>query len=202
MHQLLERHDQLTLNQWMIVATANLGDMLDFFLIGYGLAFIVDPRHLTFGQSAIVLVSSGLGAVPGAFFWGWTGAQHDHPTTSGGGMASAAAGERHGVRLRRRQPGQDPRAARARADRRLIQLGQPAGNRRSDLSRFPLSHVLVRARRLRILAVAPETKGRSTEEIDKALRRVRDPYGHLNARGAAMGSAEALRRTKGGVDGC
>jgi MFS transporter, putative metabolite:H+ symporter len=76
MHQLLERQDRLTLNQWKIIATANLGDMLDFFdffLIGYVLAFIVGPWHLTFGQSAIVLVSSGFGAVPGAFFWGWMG---------------------------------------------------------------------------------------------------------------------------------
>ena len=76
MHQLLERQDRLTLNQWKIIATANLGDMLDFFdffLIGYVLAFIVGPWHLTFCQSAIVLVSSGLGAVPGAFFWGWMG---------------------------------------------------------------------------------------------------------------------------------
>jgi len=76
MHQLLERQDRLTVNQWKIIATANLGDMLDFFdffLIGYVLAFIVGPWHLTFGQSAIVLVSSGLGAVPGAFFWGWMG---------------------------------------------------------------------------------------------------------------------------------
>jgi putative MFS transporter len=76
MHHLLERQQRLTTNQWKIIATANLGDMLDFFdffLIGYVLAFIVGPWHLTFGQSAIVLVSSGLGAVPGAFFWGWMG---------------------------------------------------------------------------------------------------------------------------------
>jgi putative MFS transporter len=48
-------------------------DFFDFFLIGYVLAFIVGPWHLTFGQSAMVLVASGLGAVPGAFFWGWMG---------------------------------------------------------------------------------------------------------------------------------
>lgn len=74
MYELLERQKRLTTNQWKIIATANLGDMLDFFdffLIGYVLAFIVGPWHLTFGQSAMVLVSSGLGAVPGAFFWGW-----------------------------------------------------------------------------------------------------------------------------------
>src|SRR5690348_13994964 len=74
MHQLLERQDRLTANQWKIIATANLGDMLDFFdffLIGYVLAFIIGGWHLTFGQSAMILMSSGLGAVPGAFFWGW-----------------------------------------------------------------------------------------------------------------------------------
>jgi len=76
MFEALERQKRLTANQWKIIATANLGDMLDFFdffLIGYVLAFIVGPWHLTFGQSAVVLVSSGLGAVPGAFFWGWMG---------------------------------------------------------------------------------------------------------------------------------
>src|SRR5579864_9052489 len=70
----LERQEKLTAKQWRIIATANLGDMLDFFdffLIGYVLAFIIGGWNLTFGQSAIILMSSGLGAVPGAFFWGW-----------------------------------------------------------------------------------------------------------------------------------
>jgi putative MFS transporter len=74
MLDLLERQKSLTSNQWRIIATANLGDMLDFFdffLIGYVLAFIIGGWHLTFGQSAMILLSSGLGAVPGAFFWGW-----------------------------------------------------------------------------------------------------------------------------------
>src|SRR5579863_3454324 len=70
----LEQQQRLTRNQWRIIATANLGDMLDFFdffLIGYVLAFIVGSWKLTFGESAVILLSSGLGAVPGAFFWGW-----------------------------------------------------------------------------------------------------------------------------------
>jgi putative MFS transporter len=74
MLDVLERQKQLTPNQWKIIATANLGDMLDFFdffLIGYVLAFILKDWHLTYGQSAVILLSSGLGAVPGAFFWGW-----------------------------------------------------------------------------------------------------------------------------------
>ena len=74
MLELLERQKTLTSNQWKIIATANLGDMLDFFdffLIGYVLAFIIGGWQLTYGQSAVILLSSGLGAVPGAFFWGW-----------------------------------------------------------------------------------------------------------------------------------
>jgi putative MFS transporter len=72
----LENQKKLTANQWKIIATANVGDMLDFFdffLIGYVLAFILKDWQLTFGQSATILVSAGLGAVPGAFFWGWMG---------------------------------------------------------------------------------------------------------------------------------
>ncbi|MGA7259593.1 MAG: hypothetical protein WA709_09950 [Stellaceae bacterium] len=47
----------LTVNQWRIILTTNLGDMLDFFdffLIGYVLAFILKEWHLTYGQSAII----------------------------------------------------------------------------------------------------------------------------------------------------
>ena len=72
----LERQEKLTANQWKIIATAGVGDMLDFFdffLIGYVLAFILKEWHLTYGQSAMILISAGLGAVPGAFFWGWMG---------------------------------------------------------------------------------------------------------------------------------
>jgi putative MFS transporter len=72
----LERQERLTANQWKIIATAGVGDMLDFFdffLIGYVLAFILKEWHLTYGQSALILISAGLGAVPGAFFWGWMG---------------------------------------------------------------------------------------------------------------------------------
>ena len=70
----LERQTSLTNNQRKIVFAAILGDMLDFFdfyLIGFVLAFIVGSWKLTYGQSAMILLSSGLGAVPGALFWGW-----------------------------------------------------------------------------------------------------------------------------------
>jgi MFS transporter, putative metabolite:H+ symporter len=74
MLDLLEKQTRLTANQWKIISAAILGDMLDFFdffLIGYVLAFIVGAWHLTYGESAWILLSAGIGAVPGAFFWGW-----------------------------------------------------------------------------------------------------------------------------------
>jgi MFS transporter, putative metabolite:H+ symporter len=74
MLELLEQQRRLTANQWKIISAAILGDMLDFFdffLIGFVLAFIVGAWHLTYGQSAWILLSAGIGAIPGAFFWGW-----------------------------------------------------------------------------------------------------------------------------------
>src|SRR5580698_4087460 len=74
MLEALERQRRLTLNQWKIVSAAILGDMLDFFdffLIGYVLTFIVKEWHLSFMESGVILLAAGVGAIPGAFFWGW-----------------------------------------------------------------------------------------------------------------------------------
>src|SRR5260221_10146031 len=73
MLELLDKQTKLTGNQYRIIAAAILGDMLeffDYFLIGFVLAFIIKPWQLTFGQSAVILLSSGVGAMAGAFFWG------------------------------------------------------------------------------------------------------------------------------------
>ncbi|HJU20724.1 MAG TPA: MFS transporter [Stellaceae bacterium] len=70
----LERQESLTLNQWKIALAATLGDMLDFFdflLIGFVLAFIVRGWDLTYGQSGLILLASGIGAPLGSLFWGW-----------------------------------------------------------------------------------------------------------------------------------
>src|SRR5256885_2691066 len=74
MFEILDRRTSLTGNQKKIVAAAIIGDALeffDYFLIGFVLAFIIGPWKLTFGQSAVVLLSSGIGAMIGAMFWGW-----------------------------------------------------------------------------------------------------------------------------------
>jgi MFS transporter, putative metabolite:H+ symporter len=70
----LERQTTLTGNQRRIIFAAILGDMLeffDYFLIGYVVAFISGPWKLTFGESAVILLSSGFGAMFGAVFYGW-----------------------------------------------------------------------------------------------------------------------------------
>src|SRR5262245_45608050 len=74
MIELLDQQKKLTTNQWKLIVTGNLADLLDFFglfLIGYVLAFITREWQLTYWQGAMILLSSGLGAVPGAFLWGW-----------------------------------------------------------------------------------------------------------------------------------
>jgi MFS transporter, putative metabolite:H+ symporter len=48
-------------------------DFFDFLLIGFVLAFFVRDWHLTYGQSALILFSSSVAAVPGAIFFGWLG---------------------------------------------------------------------------------------------------------------------------------
>jgi MFS transporter, putative metabolite:H+ symporter len=69
----LDAARSLTTNQYKIVAAAIIGDMLeffDYFLIGFVLAFIIKPWQLTAGQSATILLSSGVGAILGAWIWG------------------------------------------------------------------------------------------------------------------------------------
>jgi len=74
MFEILDRRTRLTGNQIKILSAAIIGDALeffDYFLIGFVLAFLIGPWKLTFGQSATVLMSSGIGAIIGAYVWGW-----------------------------------------------------------------------------------------------------------------------------------
>ena len=69
----LDSRTTLTGCQRRIVFAAMLGDMLEFFdyyLIGFALPFFVGPWNLTFGQSAIILLTSGIGAMFGAVLYG------------------------------------------------------------------------------------------------------------------------------------
>ena len=57
-----------------LLGVAILCDMLefyDYFLIGFVLAFVAGSWKVTYGQSAVILLSSGIGAILGAGFWSW-----------------------------------------------------------------------------------------------------------------------------------
>jgi putative MFS transporter len=70
----LDAQQKLTANQRKIAFAATIGDMLDFFdfgLIAFVLAFIVKDWHLTFGESGMILLASGISAPFGSLLWGW-----------------------------------------------------------------------------------------------------------------------------------
>jgi len=72
----LEQQTRLTSNQWKLICTANVADLLDFFdffLIGYVTAALTKEWSLTYWQGGAILLASGLGAAPGAMVWGWLG---------------------------------------------------------------------------------------------------------------------------------
>src|SRR5262244_4301263 len=76
MIDLLERQKRLTVNQWKLICTGNLADLLDFvdlFLTGYVTAALTKEWSLTYWQGGVILMASGIGAPPGAFVWGWLG---------------------------------------------------------------------------------------------------------------------------------
>lgn len=55
----------------MLVAMLSIAlEYFDYFVIGFVMAFVVTPWRLTFGQTALILLSSGVGASIGAFVWG------------------------------------------------------------------------------------------------------------------------------------
>ena len=75
MIQLLDQQQSLTINQWKIFRV----DPLDHARFLRFPADRVQSRvlcrdwHLTYGQSALILFSSGVAAVPGAMLFGWLG---------------------------------------------------------------------------------------------------------------------------------
>jgi hypothetical protein len=72
MFETLDRRARLTGNRIKVLSAAIIGDALeffDYFLIGFVLAFLIGPWKLTFGQPAIVLMSSGIGAMAGVVYY-------------------------------------------------------------------------------------------------------------------------------------
>jgi MFS transporter, putative metabolite:H+ symporter len=69
----LERQQGLTRNLRKLILAGGLGmtlEFLDYFLIGFILTFVARPWGLSAGMSSIILLSSGLGSIVGAAFFG------------------------------------------------------------------------------------------------------------------------------------
>src|SRR5213596_1155638 len=65
MFERLEQQKKLTANQWKLICTANVADLLDFFdffLIGYVTAALTKEWSLPYWQGGAILLASGLGA--------------------------------------------------------------------------------------------------------------------------------------------
>ncbi|HML11181.1 MAG TPA: MFS transporter, partial [Stellaceae bacterium] len=73
--ELLSMFDNAPLNAryWTIfalMAAVFVFDFFDFLVVGYLLAAVNQEWHLTYGQSAIILYSGGVGAIVGAVLFG------------------------------------------------------------------------------------------------------------------------------------
>ena len=53
-----------------LIAAGSMLDLFDFFIVGYLVAELGPQWHLTYGQSAIILLSGGVGAIISAPIWG------------------------------------------------------------------------------------------------------------------------------------
>jgi MFS transporter, putative metabolite:H+ symporter len=65
---------RLTPRYWRMAVAVLFSEMLeyfDFFLIGFVVSLIAKPWHLTYGASAVLLLSSGVGAIIGSILWGY-----------------------------------------------------------------------------------------------------------------------------------
>ena len=73
MLSILDQQLKLTHNQYKLVAAAIFGfglEFLDYFLIAFILTFVTAAWKLSFGASAAILLSSGVGAIIGAIYFG------------------------------------------------------------------------------------------------------------------------------------
>src|SRR4030095_1455181 len=72
---LVSIYDEAPLN-WRYWVSLGLGvattifDFFDFFLVGFLVVVLAPPWQLTCGQSSLMLMSAGVGAIIGALCWG------------------------------------------------------------------------------------------------------------------------------------
>lgn len=73
MFELLDASSRLTGNQRKLIFAGAFGvvlEFLDYFLIGFVLTFVAKPWGLSVGQSSVILLSSGVGAMLGGVVFG------------------------------------------------------------------------------------------------------------------------------------
>jgi putative MFS transporter len=72
---LVTLYDQapLSARYWISIAlavTISIFDYFDYFIVGFLVAVLAPMWHLTFGQTSIMLLSAGVGAIVGSLAWG------------------------------------------------------------------------------------------------------------------------------------
>src|SRR5258708_7431377 len=94
---LVELYDRAPLNPryWISIAlgiTTSVFDFFDFFIVGFLVAVLAPQWHLTFGQTSIMLLSAGVGAIFGALAWGALADRFGRKTLLVAGVALCALG--------------------------------------------------------------------------------------------------------------
>jgi putative MFS transporter len=94
---LVTLYDQAPLNAryWtsmaLVVATS-IFDFFDFYIVGFLVAVLAPQWHLTFGQTSIMLLSAGVGAIVGSLAWGALSDRFGRKTLLVAGVALCALG--------------------------------------------------------------------------------------------------------------
>ena len=72
---LVTLYDRAPLNAryWLTIALcifSSVFDYFDYYIVGFLVAVLAPQWHLTFGQTSIMLLSAGVGAIIGSLIWG------------------------------------------------------------------------------------------------------------------------------------
>src|SRR5216683_2073815 len=85
----------LTPRYWVSMALAvatSVFDFYDFYIVGFLVAVLGPQWNLTFGQTSIMLLSAGVGAIIGALAWGALSDRWGRKTLLGAGVVLCALG--------------------------------------------------------------------------------------------------------------
>lgn len=94
---LVTLYDEAPLNAryWVsmgLAVTTSIFDFFDFFIVGFLVAVLAPQWHLTFGQTSVMLLSAGVGAIVGSLAWGALADHFGRKTLTVAGVVLCAAG--------------------------------------------------------------------------------------------------------------